>query len=132
MHSTRPALLVVSGAIAGIALVLSCGDDSPPRADAADPVCDCPAAEPPITSSRIVQVEKPATVPANDGGVGAALCPDGAIVLSGGCAAEEGNAPQIILEQSIPGNISWSCNWRNPTNSPIAVRAIVRCLKPAP
>ncbi len=132
MHFTRAASLVVSGAVVGIALVLSCGDDSPPKADAADPVCDCPAAEPPITGSRIVQVEATTTVPANDRGGADAGCPQGAIALGGGCAAEVGNAPQIVVEQSIPFDTGWGCDWRNPTNSPIAVRAIVRCLKPGP
>jgi len=129
MQISRSIPLLVAGAIAGVAFVLSCGDDSPHRADAA--VCDCPAAEPPL-ADRIVQVERPATVLALDVGAGGAVCPPGAIALGGGCAAAVGTVPQIILEQSLPGTTTWDCVWRNPTNAPIEVRAIVRCLKPAP
>jgi len=129
MQITRSIPLVVAGAIAGIAFVLSCSDDSPHSADAA--VCDCPAAEPPL-ADRIVQVEAPATVPPMDEEGGGVICPTGAIALGGGCAASTGAVPEIIVQQSIPGDLGWSCSWRNPTNQPIAVRAIVRCLKPAP
>lgn len=131
MHFTRTVSLLVSGAIVGIALVLSCSDNSPRVADAADPPCTCPAAEPPIPG-RVVQIEQATTVPANDIAPGGALCPSGAIALGGGCAAAAGQSPQIILEQSIPADIGWACQWRNPTNAPIAVRGIVRCLKPTP
>ena len=61
MHIAKSILLLLSGATAGIAFVISCGDnwhlsadaavdataDAPKTPDAA-PVCDCPAAEPPI------------------------------------------------------------------------------------
>jgi len=66
MKITRAIPLIVAGVIAGIALVLSCGDDSLHNADAA--VCDCPTAEPPITASRIVQIEDPFTVLPTTGG----------------------------------------------------------------
>ena len=131
MHFTRAVSLLLTGAVIGIALILSCSDGSPRMADAADPTCNCPAAEPPI-AGRIVQIESATTVPANDIAPGGALCPSGAVALGGGCAASVGESPQIILEQSIPDAIAWNCRWRNPTNAPIAVRAVVRCLKPAP
>jgi len=130
MQFTRAIPLVAAGLFAGIALVLSCGDDSPHKADAA--VCDCPTAEPPINAARIVQLEMPFTVPANDRGGAGAACPIDAVLLSGGCAAAVGQVPQIILEQSEPEGLGWHCDWRNPTNAPIEVRAIARCLKPAP
>lgn len=129
MKRLRQAPYVVAGFLAGIVLVLSCSDDSPRMADAA--VCDCPVSEPPITGSRIVRIEEPFTVPPNDRGGQGARCPLDAIPLSGGCAAAEGQVPEVIIEQSIPGDTSWNCQWRNPTNAPIEVRAIVRCLKPA-
>ena len=57
MHVARSLLLLRTGAISGIAFVLSCGDNLSVRADAAidalkapdaAPICDCPAAEPPL------------------------------------------------------------------------------------
>lgn len=132
MHFTNTASLLVIGAIVGIALVLSCSDHSPRMVDAADLTCNCPLAEPPIPD-RIVQIDGlAATVPPNGTAGGGAVCPLGAIVLGGGCAAAVGQVPQIILEQSIPGDNGWDCSWRNPTNAPIVMHAIVRCLKPAP
>jgi hypothetical protein len=131
MHFAKTVSLLAAGAVIGIALVLSCSDGSPRMADAADPTCNCPAAESPIPG-RVVQIEQATTVPPNDIAPGGAGCPLDAIALSGGCAANAGQSPQIILEQSIPGDRAWDCRWRNPTNAPIPVRAIVRCLKPAP
>jgi hypothetical protein len=132
MRLARTTLLFVSGAVAGIALVLSCGDGSPRAVDAADGgACNCPAAEPPL-AGRIVEVEQMTTIPALDEGVGGAVCPSGAIVLSGGCANLLGQTSQILVEETSPGDIGWNCNWRNPSNAPIQVRSIVRCLKPTP
>jgi hypothetical protein len=132
MHLARTTLLFVSGAVAGIALVLSCGDSSPRPVDAADmTTCDCPAAEPPI-AGRIVQVEQMKTIPALDEGAEGVRCPAGAIALSGGCANLEGQTSQILVEEALPGDTSWDCIWRNPSNAPIQVRVIARCLKPTP
>jgi hypothetical protein len=137
MHLARTTLLLVSGAVAGIALVLSCGDGSPRSVDAADGgTCTCPAAEPPL-AGRIVQVEEMTTIPANDEAGGGAACPSGAIMLSGGCANLLGQTSQILVEESLPGPEGssiqgWNCRWRNPSNTPIQVRGIARCLKPTP
>jgi hypothetical protein len=132
MHLARTTLLVVSGMVAGIALVLSCGDDATRPVDAADPPkCDCPAAEPPL-AERIVQVENTQTIPAMGEDTQGVGCPSGAIVLSGGCANLVGQTSQILVEESFPGDTSWQCGWRNPSNTPIQVRVIARCLKPTP
>src|ERR1044071_6614012 len=127
MPLARTTLLVVSGAVAGIALVLSCSDGSPRPVDAADGgTCTCPAAEPPI-AGRIVQVENMKTITALGEDVQDVLCPTGAIALSGGCANLAGQTSQILVEESLPGDTGWQCIWRNPSNAPIQVRVIARC-----
>jgi hypothetical protein len=123
-------VLVIAGVAAGIALTLACSD-SPHGADAA--TCECPAAELPL-AGRIVNVESPATLaPNSDGGAGA-LCPDGAIRLTGSCTAG-GSVPNIVLQQSgydIPADQNWTCNWHNNLGISVAVKAVVTCLKPTP
>lgn len=133
-------LHIVIGFVAGIACVLSCGDDHPSSADAA--ACDCPASEPPL-NGRITEVIRVHNLPPStelDGRSGEGLsCPPGGVLITGGCTAGEGQAPNIVLEQSNPitrengrsGN-GWECNWRNNTNQPVQVRVIARCLVPAP
>src|SRR5258708_7663196 len=65
MKLSNSVFMLSTGVGIGVALVLSCGDDSPRRADAGDAAsCSCPAAEPPL-ASRIVEVVKPFVVPAN-------------------------------------------------------------------
>lgn len=122
-----------AGAVVGVVLVIACSDDSPPRVDAA--TCDCPAAEAPlagrittVTTTRQIQPPNP---PAEDGreSVGAS-CPQGAILLSGGCEAPGG--PMMLLEVSFPTDIgSWVCGWKNTDTIPITTKAIAKCLVPA-
>jgi hypothetical protein len=127
---------LIIGAVVGIVLVLSCSDNSPRRVDAADAAtCTCPAAEAPI-ANRIVEKVSLYTIPANSAqqlqGVACPFTGVPAIVLTGGCAAaNSGNAPNIILEQSVPDGNGWDCSWRNPSNADIQVRAVVHCLMPA-
>jgi hypothetical protein len=120
------------GAVMGIAFVLSCGDDSPRKADAGDAAtCTCPPSEPPL-AARLTYVERPFTVPANSVAQEMdAVCPGNDIAISGGCGANLGQSPDILIEQSYPGGQGWVCVWRNPSNAPVPVRAIVRCLTPA-
>ncbi|MEZ4360429.1 MAG: hypothetical protein R3B48_09625 [Kofleriaceae bacterium] len=139
MRTTKMIMLILTGLVAGILLVLSCGDNSPRDADAA--VCDCPAAEAPIPA-RIIEVQAIETLPPrtidngrNGQGVG---CPNGSVLLTGGCTASEGQVPDIVIEQNSPtpqspvnnGN-AWSCSWRNNSNEEVVVRVIARCLMPA-
>jgi hypothetical protein len=123
-----------AGVVAGVFLVVSCSDDSPPRADAS--ACDCPEAEAPL-AGRIVEVVNTTTLPpanmAPDNGRGGedAGCPGlNDIALSGGCTADVGQVPDIVVQRSEPGSRSWSCSWKNNTNQPVIARVIVRCLQP--
>src|SRR5262245_833728 len=83
----------------GIALLLSCGEDSPPRADAMTP-CDCPEAEPPVPP-RIVEVTNTTTVPPpnlplEDGRETVGVeCPLGSILLQAGCSANDGQTATV-------------------------------------
>jgi hypothetical protein len=131
MRSANSVLMLIVGAVGGVAFVLSCGDGLP-RVDAGDAgSCNCPAAEPPI-ASRIVERVAVLDVPANSMQQSNAVgCPPDAVVLTGGCDGGEGQVPNIILEQSAPGTGGWHCSWRNPSNASISVRAIVHCLMPA-
>jgi hypothetical protein len=135
MKSINSFVTLITGIAIGVILVLSCSDNSPHKADAADAAtCSCPSAEAPI-ADRIVEIANNYIVPANSmQQANSVSCPFGpvpAIVLTGGCAASVGNVPNIILEQSAPGGIGWECSWRNPSNADIPVRAVVRCLMPA-
>ncbi len=111
-----------------LALVLSCGDQSP--ADA----CDCLPAEAPF-AGRTMEVERAETLPPaseRDGQGGAGItCPPGGVLLSGGCAASLGAVPNILIEASYPVLDSWTCRFKNLSNEPVPVRAIARCLMPA-
>jgi hypothetical protein len=136
MKSIQVILLILGGAFAGVVSMLSCGDNGPMKADAAT-TCDCPIAEAPIPT-RVMEVIdtrvtlSPANMPPRNGRDGGdAECPAGAIVVTGGCAANTGQVPDIVLEQSFPNGRGWVCQWRNNTNNPVPVRIIVRCLVPA-
>lgn len=132
----KTVLHVVTGIIIGISATLACSDDSPSHADAAS--CDCPNAEPPIKSriSEIIESRMlpPSTESSGRGGLGA-LCPEGSILITGGCTAGTGQVPDVVIEQNSPaprelgssGN-AWGCSWRNNTNQPVQVRVIARCL----
>jgi hypothetical protein len=119
------------GIIIGITLVLSCGDDNPRRVDAADaPMCDCPAAEPPI-ASRVKAIITSDVIPHNTAHIAqSSACPlvPAGIVLNGGCTADLPPLGNIVLEQSNPGPNGWECSWSNPSNVDVPVHVIVRCL----
>lgn len=128
-------LLIFTGLAAGIVLAISCDDSSPPGADAA-PMCDCPSAEPPITSQRIVEVMNTATLPpvtsATSGrGPGGAACPIGSFPISGSCQSDDGLYRDIILEEFAVGKGGAGCSWKNNTNAEVVMRVTVRCLVPA-
>jgi hypothetical protein len=128
-------LLILAGLVSGIALMLSCDDGSPPVADAA-PVCDCPRAEPPITSQRIVEVVNTVTLPpvtsptSVRGGEGAAcaVAAQNAIALSGSCASDDGQRRDVLLEAFSGIQGGWNCYWKNNTNAEVVMRVTVRCL----
>lgn len=124
---------LVGGVLAGVVLVLSCGDDSPSRADAAS--CECPASEPPI-SGRVMNFDATLVIAANSRGAQGAACPQGATLLSGSCTTETLNPIRdLTLEQSgfhEPETASgWMCFFKNNENMPVTVKATARCLVPA-
>ena len=130
MHRSKTLLSCLVGITIGIGLVLSCSDDSPTRADAAS--CECPASEPPL-AGRIVSVTSMATGAGSaDVGPGAS-CPDGAVLLSGGCFVANFQGQDVTLRVSAPGTsgTGWNCDFRNNGTTPVEVGAVARCLKQA-
>lgn len=129
----------ISGSAVSIVLMLSCADDSPTPADAAS--CDCPLAEPPI-GGRIVQTAYMVTLTASEPpyigrGGGSAPCPQGGIVLSGGCEPMDATAhPDVTIEDFSPYSATspftngWRCSWKNNTTQPVVMQVISRCLMP--
>jgi hypothetical protein len=134
MNNSSKISYLVAGVLIGVIMMLSCGDDSPTSADAA--TCDCPSAEPPLTG-RVVEVMNTITLPPvtdpldNGRGSEGVNCPTDAIVITGGCTAEVGQVPDIVLQQSFPEGRGWNCSWKNLSNQPVVVRVIARCLQPA-
>lgn len=132
MKKLNSLALLVVGAVGGIALIVACSDDSPSDADAA--VCDCPAAEPPLTG-RIVSVRQSGPITIGGSGQAEATCPDGALVLGGGCEVEVPD-PTILLRETriIRGGTErfrclYSADAATTANN---VTAEAICLTPAP
>lgn len=129
----RDILMFAAGGCFFFALLLSC-DGASSDSDAAS--CDCPASESPLLG-RTREFEVSTTIPpANMAPAfgkkgGFALCPEGSLLLSGGCTSAVGTVPDIVLEGSYSGENGWSCSWKNLTNDPVPVRSIARCLMPA-
>ena len=122
-------VLVLAGAVGALALVVACSDDSPGNADAA--VCDCDPAEPPL-ANRIVRLEdrRTQTTPAVYAGVS---CPDGSVLLGGGCHGEGPTALSLVDSGSSEGGpLAWACDWRNQPAVEVTVVAWATCLLPAP
>lgn len=126
-------LVFTTGASAATALHLSCGDGSPPPADAATE-CDCPAAEQPLLP-RLSRVVVRRETPANTAGPMSAACGPGEIAISGGCKAGSLD-PRHVLNSSFAtpedSPVAWACYFHNGTASPVTSEAYVLCLKPAP
>lgn len=146
MNIAKSFILVMSGVVAGIGFVLSCGDnltakatadaavDAPKGLDAA-PVCDCPAAEPPL-AGRFVVVSNTSTIAANDTGVGGAACPRGAYLITGSCTTDNPTtAFNVTVRESgfhDSPPTAWYCSWRNNESMAVDFRVSVICLKPTP
>lgn len=128
MMKTLATLLM--GAVGATALIVACSDDSPGDADAA--VCDCPAAEPPLTG-RIAQVRgADATLAANGSQVGVATCPAGATLMSGWCELTNASAQAALVSAGpFPGQPqTWTCEWANYNAGTATVHAVAYCLTP--
>jgi hypothetical protein len=144
MQVTRSILLVASGAVAGIAFVLSCGDNLSIRADAAvdapkapdaSPLCDCPAAEPPL-AGRVVVISTDNTVDPNAESTGTATCPVGSQLISGSCTTiYPTDIYDVIMRESgfyISSPLTWHCLFLNKSSFRLTFRTSVICLKPMP
>jgi hypothetical protein len=127
------------GVASAVGVLLSCSDDSPTDADAA--ACDCPASEKPITQSRIVRSNGNVATVGTSGGISAAQCPDGGIVLTGGCYEINdpfGSSLMLGASGPAPGGVSevatgWRCVYeRNASGMDATAQAQVVCLMPAP
>jgi len=143
MQVAKSLLLLLTGGAAGIAFVLSCGDnlhlgadaavDAPRTVDAA-PVCDCPAAEPPL-AGRFVKISNVRTLPANGRTSQSVACPAGARLIMGSCRLDTASLYNVVLEQSgLPpaGTEGWDCMFRNNESVAIDFRTTAICLLPAP
>ena len=130
----RDALVFAAGAAFCFALFLSC-EGTPSESDAG--TCDCAASEPPLLGRtqefEVSTILPPANMEPTFGKKGGFVrCPEGSVLLSGGCAAAVGTVPDILIEASSPGSDGWGCSWKNLSNDPVPVRSIARCLMPAP
>ncbi len=116
--------------VLGLALVLSCSDDSPGDADAA--VCDCPAAEPPITAQRLVRETTMLAIAAGQGAAPTTTCTRG-IAISGLCELEFGALDNQIplIEVGLRDSNGWRCQWFNGSIQATTGSATVVCLVPA-
>ncbi len=125
--------MFISGAFAGIAIMLSCSDDAPSSADAA--VCDCDPAEPPL-AGRIMTVSSATTsIAMGDFAAVSASCPSDALLLSGSCTGPTGALPatmQLARAGFTPaGAEAWLCTWTNNGTEAVEVVALAKCLLPA-
>lgn len=129
----KNAILLLVGSALGIGLAISCGDGMSPDADAAAQ-CECAASEAPL-KSRLVRVTSMRAASAMSFGGGAAFCPAGATMLSGGCLAGVTDPKHLLLSSGpMAGEdpTAWDCVFYNGTTAEVTSTATVLCLKPAP
>ena len=134
MKTTSWILAMATGLVIGATLVIACSDDSPGDADAA--VCDCPAAEPPLTG-RIMSIRSgPNSINAGGAGFQAANCPIGATLLGGACEVTNVDANVLVMESRIQRGsnfAAYTCSW-SALNATVANTGVAEaiCLIPAP
>jgi hypothetical protein len=132
MRIATSVTLLITGMLAGIILVLSCGDNSPSNADAA--TCDCPVAELPI-AGRLVRINQTTVIPPNTTDVASTGCPPGGLLISGSCTDTIPELADLTLQQS--GFIrndeqGWNCAFRNNNmTTSVTIKATAICLMPA-
>lgn len=123
----RDVALVLGGAAVAVTLLLSCSDDSPTDADAA--VCDCPT----LTT---VEDIRPDAGGAPGSVFAIARCPEGSMLVGGGCEAEVGvgQGDQFRLYQAggraASGPPVYTCRWDNPMGVTATVTAWATCQVP--
>ena len=117
MRAMKTLLSIASGAAAAVALMLSCNGSS---ADVdAQPACNCPEAEPPLDGRiQILQEEAQLTAGVASEGVVVA-CPEGGVMLGGGCNYKDDNSGPISLRRAGPGEQGnphiWVCTYNGDT-----------------
>lgn len=129
MRIISSVILLLSGMLAGIVLVISCGDDSP-KADAA--TCDCAAAEPPI-AGRLMRFSNTRTIGPNSVSAEGAGCPQGGLLISGSCTNDTSSGPDLTLQQSgFYDNVGqgWNCVFKNNSAAPVTIKVTAICLMP--
>jgi len=153
MHFARSILLLLSGATAGIVVVISCGNHwhlgagtfvdaavNVLKVPDATSVCDCPAAEPPL-AGRLVVRDGIIGVEGNQSHSVTVLCPPGAIPITGNCKLDTpifSPRRDVILREagfarSFFGDLSgWRCTVHNNESTMVLYALSVMCLIPAP
>jgi len=124
-------LVLVSGAL-GALFVIACGDDTTPRADAADAAaCDCPKAEPPITADRVTTHTASAEIPADSADSVFVGCKeDEEVRIGGGCSVDVPGG--MILRKAEPTRNGFDCDYQNTLGSAKMATVHVICLKLTP
>lgn len=131
---------IAASALAGALVVVACSDDSPTPADADAGACNCPSAEPPITTARLHRVDSGLVeVPLASIGEAGVACPASEILIGGSCYIEQdGTAQQVSLRQAgmapregTATGSGWLCTYGNTSSVATAmVRAQALCLRP--
>ena len=130
MNTSRLVLAGLIGAVLSAALILACGDDHPPAADAAS-ACDCPKAEPPLAGRIEFGPVRTESIDPREVDIIGEACPTpGSIPLGASCRG--GPHTPLISSFKPDGIEGWQCEWRNDTSSAENATFQVMCLKPAP
>lgn len=123
---TRELSLVCAGALAALAFMLSCGDESAPAADAA--ACDCP--------QRTIVLDVVEGAGDTVGLVVAiARCPPSFVVIGGGCDVDlgQGGAGFRLVRSGggvRSGEQQYLCAWYNEAVTSTTVTAWASCQYP--
>jgi hypothetical protein len=131
---TVPSFVV--GVLAGLCLVIACGDDGGAPIDAADAAdaaaCDCPAAEPPLPGRFEVR-ERPVVIEPNATTFTGEGCELGELLVGGGCVVPDFPTELALVASGVNmGGTGWQCTWHS--TSPVAIDGLAQafCLVPAP
>jgi hypothetical protein len=147
MQLTKTILSLICGVATGVTLVISCGDNyrldlavdaaiDAPNPDAAPaPVCDCPAAEPPL-AGRFMLFTATAVAPAHWSSGQAHRCLWEGVVIGGSCvlAPGESNRNVTLMNSGFYGAspANWWCTFFNHESTPVTIQVTTLCLMPSP
>lgn len=100
MRPSHVVVLMLASAVAGMAVVVSCGDDGPTPADADAAACDCEGFEPAISAERVYRRREAVVRPAgSDVDNSRVNCDAGDVVIGGGCSTI---AAGTVYDESRP------------------------------